>query len=57
MKKKEEKERREEEKEKLRFEGFVKKGTGFPILLGLLYVLNFLVFVICWVLQMRKKLV
>ena len=56
-KKKEEQERREEEKEKLRFERFVKKGIGFPILLGFLYILNCLVFVVCWVLQMRNKLV
>ena len=45
------------EKEKLRFERFVKKGTGFPILLGLLYILNCLVFFVCVVLQMRKKFV
>ena len=32
-------------------------GTGFPILMGLLSILNFLVFVVCWALQMRKKLV
>ena len=44
-------------KEKLRFERIVKKGTGFPILLDLLYILNFLVFFVCWALQMRKKLV
>ena len=30
---------------------------GFPILLGLFHILNCLVFSICWVLQMRKKLV
>ena len=34
-------------KEKLRFERFVKKGMGFPILLGLLYILNCLVVVVC----------
>ena len=48
---------RNKEKEKLRFDRFVKKGTGFPILLGLLCILNCLVFVVCWVLQMMKKLV
>ena len=48
---------RNKEKEKLRFERFFKKGTRFPILLGLLYILNCLVFFVCWVLQMRKILV
>ena len=30
---------------------------GISNLVGLLYILNCLVFVVCWVLQMRKKLV
>ena len=38
---------RNKENEKLRFKIFVKKGTGFPILLGLLCILNCLVFVVC----------
>ena len=49
--------RRNKEEEKLRFERFVKKRMGFPILLGLSYIFNFLVFFVCGVLQMRKKLV